>query len=103
MVTAVRAESEEAAVAEVGELRRAHDALAELQRCVEGVAERWGDSMPVRRLREDARRVGEDLAHLGAPPAPRRPAAPLEIVPDGDYAVGFWGDADEEGLGHSRA
>jgi hypothetical protein len=87
-----------------GELRRARAAVEELQRCVAAMSAVWGDSVAVRRLCTDARRAGEDLDEIGdpAPAVPQAPARTLEVVPDADYAPGFFSDSDDEGLGHPR-
>lgn len=87
------------------ELELVRVAVVEVQRRVGTLADQWGNTVGVRRLCSDASRLREDLDLLGAPGAPagRATAAPvLEVVPDTDYAPGFWGDSDEEGLGHPR-
>ena len=87
------------------ELQLTRAAVLEVQRRVTTLASQWGDTLGVRRLCSDATRLGEDLDLLGAPAAGAgRPPEPrvLETVPDADYAPGFWGDSDDEGLGHPR-
>ncbi|MGH8867997.1 MAG: hypothetical protein ACRDYU_08385 [Actinomycetes bacterium] len=80
-------------------------ALAELERAVELIRSGYGDTLGVRRLRSDVRRLGEDLDELGPPGggmAQPLPGQPLEVVPDGDYDPSLWADAEDEGLGGAR-
>ncbi len=94
---------------EIGTIRTA---LGELERAVNALRQRAGDSLGVRRLCTDVRRIGEDLAEIGPlpppAPAPPRPAAhgnaavgPLQTVPDTDTDTypHSWHDADDEGVG----
>ncbi len=92
---------------EIGTIRTA---LGELERAVNALRQRTGDSLGVRRLCTDVRRIGEDLAEIGPlpppEPAPPRPAVhgtpaagPLQTVPDEDPYPMSWHDADDEGVG----
>jgi hypothetical protein len=87
----------------VANVRRA---VAELDRAVALLrSSGYGDTLGVRRLTSDVRRLADDLDELG-PPAPsgRAPtqAQALEVVPEGDYDPSLWVGAEDEGLGGTR-
>lgn len=85
------------------ELTYAQHAAADLERAVALLAERYGETLELRRLRSDVRRLREDLADLGErpAPAPRQPIPPAEreVVPDAEYTPLMWAGAEDEGLG----
>ena len=84
---------------DVAEVRRA---LAGLQRTVGMLETRYVDSLGLRRLTSDVRRLADDLDELGElrPTKPTGDSLPrLEFVPDEPYEPGFWRDADDEGIG----
>ncbi|HET7305080.1 MAG TPA: hypothetical protein VFJ12_11105 [Segeticoccus sp.] len=81
--------------------------VAALRSVVAGLRRSAGDTVDVRRLEEDVRRVAADLELLGQRAATRSgPGRPgqeeVVYIPDTDYDPSFWGDADDEGLGHTR-
>ncbi len=92
---------------EIGAIRTA---LGDLERACNALRHRAGDSLGVRRLCTDVRRISEDLAEIGPlpppEPAPPRPPAhgnaavgPLEVVGDDETYPHTWHDADDEGVG----
>lgn len=87
---------------DIAEVRRA---LAALQRAVGTLETRYADSLGLRRLTSDVRRLADDLDELGElrlakPTGDRLPR--LEFVPDKPYEPDFWRDADDEGVGGTR-
>ncbi len=86
------------------ELTRAATAVADLRRCVAGLQTRFGDTVDVRRLRDDVARLVADLNLLAGEVPATGGAKPAEIVyiPDEDYDPSFWADAEDEGLGARR-
>jgi hypothetical protein len=87
---------------DVAEVRRA---LAALQRAVSTLETRYADSLGLRRLTSDVRRLAEDLDELGdlrlaKPTGDRLPR--LQFVHDKPYEPDFWRDADDEGVGGTR-
>lgn len=91
------------------EISTIRTALGELERAVNALRQRAGDTLGVRRLCTDVRRISEDLAEIGElpPPPPAPPKAPahgnaavgpLETVPDEDFPTS-WHDTDDEGVG----
>jgi len=87
---------------DIAEVRRA---LAALQRAVGTLETRYADSLGLRRLASDVRRLADDLDELGElrlakPTGDRLPR--LEFVPDKPYEPDFWRDADDEGVGGTR-
>ena len=84
---------------DVAEVRRA---LATLQRAVGGLQARHAETLGIRRLVSDVRRLTDDLEELGElrpvhHTGDRLPR--LEFVPDRPYEPDFWRDADDEGIG----
>ncbi len=76
------------------------ETLERLDAAVTAVQRDYGDTLGVRRLLSDIRRIAEDLAELGEPQPGHRPAAPtLEEIPDTPYDRSMWADADDEGFG----
>jgi hypothetical protein len=75
-------------------------ALAALDRAVAGLRDEYGDTLGVRRLTSDVRRLADDLDELGDP-APGHYASrqDLEEIPDVPYDPSMWADAEDEGFG----
>lgn len=82
----------------IGGVRRA---LADLERAVVTLRGSYGETLGVRRLHSDVRRIGDDLDELGEPRPETVPAQgqPLEVVPDDEYDPSLWAGAEDEGLG----
>ena len=75
-------------------------ALAALDRAVAVLRDEYGDTLGVRRLRSDVRRLAEDLDELGDPLPGHHPArGDLEEIPDVPYDPSMWADAEDEGFG----
>jgi hypothetical protein len=75
-------------------------ALAALDRAVAVLRDEYGDTLGVRRLRSDVRRLAEDLDELGDPAPGHHPArGELEEIPDVPYDPSMWADAEDEGFG----
>jgi hypothetical protein len=81
------------------DVARARNAAAQLTQAVEALRRQAGDTVDVRRLRQDVQRASEDLELLVGPAVAPAPAPTLEVIPDRDYPPDFWGDAQDEGLG----
>ena len=80
------------------DVRAARQAVVALDQACHAVAQHFGDSVDVRRLRTDVARVREDLDLLcGAERAAE--ARPLEVIEDREYEPDFWQGAEDEGLG----
>lgn len=91
-----------AASTELAEVRRA---LVELERAVGRLQAHHAETLGVRRLVSDVRRLIEDLDEIGdLPPATAGPTAEtrLHYVSDTPYPPDLWRDADDEGLGGRR-
>lgn len=76
-------------------------ALERLDAAVATLREQYGDTLGMRRLTGDVRRLSDDLAELGDPSPgliPRQPTT-LEAIPDEPYDPSMWVGADDEGLG----
>ena len=91
--------------ASTGESIRQHEsdvrnAVRDLLICVEALRRDHPDGPELRRLVVDAQRVGEDVDLLlgSSNPVP----AQQDVIPDGDYPPGFFGDAEDEGVGRHR-
>lgn len=87
-----------ASARELADVRRA---LTALDRAVTGLRARHADTLGLRRLASDVRRLNEDVDLLGE----LRPAVRtgdrlprLEFVPDAPYSDDLWHGADDEGL-----
>lgn len=76
-------------------------AVAHLDSAVTDLRRAYGDTIGVRRLVSDVRRIAEDLTELGGPMPGHvpPPAEPLETIPDAPYDRSMWTDAEDEGLG----
>lgn len=86
----------------VPENRAAVDAaVSQLEAAMSALRDQYGDTIGVRRLTSDLRRLVEDLDELGDPQPGHQPpaSAPLETIPDTPYDPSMWVDADDEGLG----
>ncbi|HET8600715.1 MAG TPA: hypothetical protein VFL99_10345 [Segeticoccus sp.] len=83
--------------------------VAALRTITAGLRHAMGDTVDVRRLEEDVRRVGADLELLGhrGHPQPGQPPQPgtgqqdVVYIPDTEYDPSLWADADDEGIGHT--
>jgi hypothetical protein len=76
--------------------------LERLDAAVLELTHHYGESLGIRRLRADVRRVYEDLDLLGPAPSLARPAAPAGVVeqlPDTPYDPAIFEGAEDEGLG----
>lgn len=79
----------------------ARAAVRALEQACMKVTKHFGETVDVRRLRGDVRRLHDDLDLLcGAEKSASAAARPLEVIEDRDYEPDFWRDADDEGLGH---
>ncbi len=86
------------------ELAGVRAAVRELAREVSQLQDRCCDSLGLRRLVSDVRRLEEDLAEFGEVVV--RQELPMlveerEMVPDSEYVSSAWGDCDDEGVGLS--
>ena len=76
-------------------------ALANLDRAVAALRDEYGNTLGVRRLTSDVRRLADDIDELGQPEpgyhAARRDD--LEEIPDVPYDPSMWADAEDEGFG----
>jgi len=77
------------------------EAAGQLVRAVEQVQSTHGDTLGVRRLRSDVRRIFDDLDELGPPMPGHLSAAPpmLEPIPDEGHDASPWADDEREGPG----
>jgi hypothetical protein len=76
-------------------------ALAKLDRAVAALRDEYGDTLGIRRLASDVRRLAEDLDELGEPAPGHRAFRrdDLEEIPDVPYDPSMWADAEDEGFG----
>lgn len=76
-------------------------AVAALESALSRLRDDYGDSLGVRRIASDVRRLTEDLAELGDPLPGHPPAdvTELEEIPDVPYDRSMWTDAEDEGFG----
>jgi len=76
-------------------------AVERLDVAVTALRSSYGETLGIRRLSSDVRRISEDLDELGdpAPDAVPTRTATLEAIPDEPYDPSMWADADDEGLG----
>ena len=89
------------------ELDELHDLIGGMRRCVALLKSRYGDTPGMRRivndadrLLNDAERLGIDVGELNCGRATSHPHAGEKIpVPDTEYHMDFWRDADDEGVG----
>ncbi|TQS46608.1 hypothetical protein [Cryptosporangium phraense] len=87
------------------DLPQVRRALVELERAVSRLQAHHAETLGVRRLVSDVRRLVEDLDELGdLPPAPAGATAEtrLHYVSDTPYPPDLWRDCDDEGLGGHR-
>lgn len=89
------------------ELAAVRAAWSELERAVSALRQRTGDTLGVRRLTTDVRRIGEDLDEVGAVPAETRPgsawsATGLKAYPHHEDEHTLHHDSDDEGIGGWR-
>jgi len=87
---------------DVADVRRT---LLELERAVGRLQAHHSETLGVRRLVSDVRRLIEDLDEIGELP-PARAGTPTEknlhYVSDTPYPPDLWQDCDDEGLGGRR-
>ena len=76
-------------------------AVDQLQSAVTRLSHAYGDTLGVRRLSSDVRRIADDLDELGDPLPGHRPPGDsmLEEIPDTPYDRSMWDDAEDEGFG----
>jgi hypothetical protein len=76
-------------------------ALERLDAAVTALRSQYGDTLGMRRLVGDVRRLADDLDELGDPSPSAIPQQPttLEAIPDEPYDPSMWVGADDEGLG----
>ncbi len=79
----------------------ARTAARSLEQACVVVTKHFGETVDVRRLRNDVRRVWDDLELLCGGERSAAAAAPLEVIDDTAYDPAFWADAEDEGLGAS--
>lgn len=87
------------------DLAHVRRALLELERAVGRLQAHHTETLGVRRLVSDVRRLIDDLDEIGdLPPAPAVASAEprLHYVSDTPYPPDLWHDADDEGLGGRR-
>ncbi|MFI5956460.1 hypothetical protein [Cryptosporangium sp. NPDC051539] len=87
------------------DLAQVRRSLVELERAVGRLQAHHAETLGVRRLVSDVRRLIEDLDEIGdLPPAPAGAAAEtrLHYVSDTPYPPDLWRDCDDEGLGGHR-
>ena len=93
------------------ELDQLHELIGGLRRCVTSLASRYGDTVAMRRIVNDAERILNDVARLDIDAEELNLArgvshhhSTLEKIgiPDTQYASDFWQDVDDEGLGGTR-
>ncbi len=87
------------------DVQGARAAIAELRRAVLRLGASNGDRVDLRRLRDDVARISADLDLLAHASSSASPTGDQNVVyiPEGDYGIDFWADADDEGLGaHGR-
>ncbi|MFZ0325194.1 MAG: hypothetical protein WAN48_13825 [Actinomycetes bacterium] len=77
------------------EITTARKAARDLVTAVELLRDHHGDSVDMRRLLADARRISEDLDLLVGPEAAAN-NEPLIVVPDHAYPPEFFRDADHD-------
>jgi hypothetical protein len=93
------------------EIAQLHDLIKGLRRCVTSLASRYGDTVAMRRIVNDAERILNDLDRLDidveeldlAREAGQHHHVGEKIgIPDTQYASDFWQGVDDEGLGGTR-
>lgn len=93
------------------ELDQLHELIGGLRRCVTSLASRYGDTVAMRRIVNDAERILNDVDRLDIDAEELNLArgvshhhSTLEKIgiPDTQYASDFWQDVDDEGLGGTR-
>lgn len=77
------------------------NAARDLLISVEALRRDHPDGPELRRLVVDSQRVGEDVDLLLGSANPAR-VEQQDVIPDGDYPPGFFGDAEDEGVGRHR-
>jgi hypothetical protein len=91
----------------IAELNELHYLVGGLQRCVTSLQSRYGDVPAVRRIANDAERILNDVERLDiddgeldvARGTARHDSGERSPVPDTQYDIEFWRDADDEGVG----
>lgn len=96
------------------ELAAVRAAVTDLERAVAALRRQTGESLGMRRLQTDVRRLAEDLDELGpAEVAPRAlgasptkgptwPGTGLQTYPEGEDELTLHRDSDDEGIGGWR-
>lgn len=75
-------------------------AVSELAQAVEALRRSYGETLGVRRLDSDVKRLSENLDHLGEPdPSHVEAETELQEIPDTPYDRSMWKDAEDEGFG----
>ena len=80
-----------------------HDAVNQLARAVDVLAQQAGDVSAVRRLRHDIERIRLDMGDCNGLQRVVPPPRPLEVIPDTPYSDALWQGVDDEGLGGFHA
>jgi hypothetical protein len=87
------------------DLALAGSQAAALRQSVSALSGRLGDTIDVRRLKDDVARVVADLNLIaqgsGATPSRGQPGE-IVYIPDEDYDPSFWSEAEDEGVGPRR-
>lgn len=90
------------------ELAELHHLIGGVRRCAASLKSHYGDIPPMRRIVNDADRLLNDADRLGIDSgeldvvrgaAPEHCADEKIQVPDTEYDIDFWRDADDEGIG----
>ena len=84
------------------DLATAGNRAAALRESVGALQTRLGDTIDVRRLKEDVARVIADLnliAHTTGRSLPQGQPGEIVYIPDEDYDPSFWAGADDEAVG----
>ncbi|WP_427896003.1 hypothetical protein ACQHIV_18910 [Kribbella sp. GL6] len=83
------------------ELERTRTALVALEKSLVALRNRLGSHLDVLRLLDDLERCAADLRRLEQQVGVRRGPHELVVIPDDDYALDFWAEAEQEGLGRT--
>ena len=91
------------------DLAKAAAAVSAVRRSVAALEGRLGETLDVRRLKEDVGRLEADLDLLGETVGAtrsggaKRKEKEVVYIPEGDYDPSFWAGADDELGPHGRA
>ena len=78
-------------------------ALKTLQQATESALRHLPDNVDARRLRQDLRRLREDIDLLcGAEQVPAPRVSERQVIDDAPYPADLWAGVEDEGVGSSR-